>query len=272
MLHKPHALQPLLQRIKLQRLGNALDGLVQQVCGLLVIARGDEQAHIVKAGIVVAGVGLQGFGQFLQRSLGVSRLQQLLGFIHLGFGGQFVGAGQVLVQELAHLAFGLRAHKAIHRLAIHHQHTGGYAANAKHACDLLVGIDIHLGQLEAASVFDLQLLQRGHQRLAGATPCGPEVHQHGHRHRSGNHLGFKIFNGDINHGSVPVQRARCAPRCRLRRSGVQRAFSSQLRTIPTHKPVARNFKPAPRATPPLSTHPLGDGLKIAGSTRPGGLP
>ena len=164
---------------------------MQQRAGFFQAAAGDQQAHVVKAGIVVAGIGGHGFGQFLQGGLGVALLHELLGLLRIGFGVQSVFAGQVFVQELAHLALGLCAHKTIHGLAADHQHTGGHAAHAKHGGNLLVGIDIDFRQDKAPAVIGLQLLQHGHQRFAGAAPGGPKIDQHRGVHRGGDHLGFK---------------------------------------------------------------------------------
>jgi hypothetical protein len=59
------------------------------------------------------------------------RGQHLLGLFGFGLGSQLVFAGQVLVQEGLDLAFGQGAHEAVHRLAVHHQHAGGDAADAE---------------------------------------------------------------------------------------------------------------------------------------------
>ena len=190
---KLNALQPLFEGHKTLRLRNALEWLLQQAGGFLGTTAGNQQAHVVKARVVVGGVGGHGFGQFLQGCVGVSGLHQLLGFFGLGLGVQGIFTGQVLVQEGAHLAFGLCTHKAIDRAATDHQDAGGHAADAKHGGNLLVGVHIDLGQSETACVVGLQLLQRGHQGFAWATPGGPKIHQHRRLHGGGNHLGFKIF-------------------------------------------------------------------------------
>ncbi|MNR27007.1 hypothetical protein D3C85_1442560 [compost metagenome] len=109
----------------------------------------------------------------------------------------------MLVEEGAQLAFGLGAHETVHGTAAHHQHAGRHRADAEHASELLLLVGIDLGQLETAGVVDLELVQQRAQGLAWAAPGRPEVHQHGHFHRGGNHLGFKIFYRDIDHGAKP---------------------------------------------------------------------
>jgi hypothetical protein len=200
VLHgKFQRLEPLVQRFEAQRLGNALDGFGQQGRSFLEAAGGDQQAHIVKARIVVGRVGRQRIGQLLQRRLGVAGLQQGLGFVGVGLGRQLALGGQMLVQELAQLAFGLGAHEAVHGLAADHQHAGRDGADAEHAGQLLLLIGVDLDQLEAAFIGDFQLFQHRAQRLAGAAPGRPEVHQHGHGHGGGYDFGFKILEGDVNH-------------------------------------------------------------------------
>jgi hypothetical protein len=144
-------LEPLVQRFEAQRLGNALDGFGQQGRSFLEAAGGDQQAHIVKARIVVGRVGRQRIGQLLQRRLGVAGLQQGLGFVGIGLGRQLALGGQMLVQELAQLALGLGAHEAVHGLAADHQHAGRDGADAEHAGQLLLLIESILTSLKRPS-------------------------------------------------------------------------------------------------------------------------
>ena len=192
-------LEPLVQRFKAQRLRNALDGLGQQGAGFFKAAGGDQQAHIVKACVVVGGIGRQCIGHFLQCGLGVASRQQGLRFVDFRFSRHLVASRQVLVEEFAQLAFGLSPCETVHGLAFNHQHASGNGANAKHAGQLLLLIRVDLGQLEAAFVGDFQLFQNRAQRLAGAAPGRPEVHQHRHLGRGGYDFGFKILDGDVNH-------------------------------------------------------------------------
>ena len=136
-----------------------------------------------------------------ERGFGIFLGQRVFG-CHFFFSGDFVGWRQVLVEELLDLAFALRAHETVHRLAVLHQNAGGNAADAEGTGQflLLVGIDLH--ELETTGVFDLDLLQNRAQRLARAAPRRPEIHQNGGLHRRGDDFGFKILYGDINHGKT----------------------------------------------------------------------
>jgi hypothetical protein len=115
----------------------------------------------------------------------------------------------VLVQELAHLAFGQRAHEAVHRLAVLHQDDRGDAADAEGAGQLLLVVGVDLRQLEAAAVLHLQLFQDRADGLAGSAPGRPEVHQHGLAHGGGNDLLLEVLYGDVDHagslGSLKVK-------------------------------------------------------------------
>ena len=66
--------------------------------------------------------------------------QQLLGLAQVFFGDQFTFTGQMLVQKLAHLALGQRAHEAVGRLAVFEQDAGGDGADAKSLRDVLLVI------------------------------------------------------------------------------------------------------------------------------------
>ncbi|MNT10072.1 hypothetical protein D3C72_1448860 [compost metagenome] len=148
--------------------------------------------------------------QLFECGAGVAFGQGFECFFFLGFGHDLVSGGHMFVEKLSHLAFGQRTHEAVHGLAVHEQHAGGNAANTEHARQLLLLIRIDLDQLETAVVGGLQLFEDRAQRLAGATPRRPEVHQHGDIHRGGNHLGFKVLYGDINHGGGPGADGACS--------------------------------------------------------------
>ena len=121
-------------------------------------------------------------------------LRHLLGA--LVFGGR-----QVLVQEFLDLAFGHRAHEAVHRLAIHQQHAGRDAADAESGRQLLLLVGIDLDQLEAAAVLGLDLFQQRTEDLARPAPGRPEIHQDWLRLRRVDDFGFKVFEGDVDHSS-----------------------------------------------------------------------
>ncbi len=199
---------PHLDRAEPARAGDLGDDGREGDLGVVHASELQQQLHVVEARIVVRGVGGDGMLELFEGGVGVAILQRLLGGLFLGLGQQFIGAGHVLVEEGADLSLGLRAHEAVHGLAVHHQHAGGNAADAEHAGDLLllVGIDLH--ELEAARILGFQLLEDGAERLAGAAPGGPEVHQDGHFHRGGDDLGFEILYGDVDHCVQQAGRAK----------------------------------------------------------------
>jgi len=106
----------------------------------------------------------------------------------------------VLVQEGLDLAFGQGAHEAVDRLTVHQQHAGGDAADAEGTGQLLLVIGIDLDQLETAGIGFFHLFQDGAERLAGPAPRCPEVDQHRCGHGGFNDLGFKVGDGDVDHG------------------------------------------------------------------------
>jgi hypothetical protein len=123
-----HGVEPLRQGLKAQRNRNLRQPGCQGRRGVAKLAGADQQLHIVEANVVIAGVRGQRTAQALQRGVHIAGLQVLLGFLRVGLRGQFVLAGQVLVQKLAQLALGQRAHEAVHRLAPLHQDAGRDAA------------------------------------------------------------------------------------------------------------------------------------------------
>ena len=135
------------------------------------------------------------FGQRVQR----------FGFFGGGF--DFLGRGQVLVQEGADLGLGQGPDEAVHRLAAleHHAerdraHTEGLAQLAG---DLGLVVAVELGQLEAAGVGGLQAVEHRAELLARAAPGCPDVEQHRLLHRALDQFGFEILEGDIDHRGVP---------------------------------------------------------------------
>ena len=64
---------------------------------------------------------------------------------------------QMLVQKSFHLALRHGTLKAIDGFALHHQNTGGNAANAKGCGNFLFLVRIHLSQDKAASIVGFQL-------------------------------------------------------------------------------------------------------------------
>ena len=129
-----------------------------------------------------AGIGRERGLQAVERGLGVAFGQQLLGGLHLLFGGRFVGARHVLVEELPHLGLGQRADEAVDRLAALEQDAERDAAHAEHLRQLLrdlgLLVGVELDELEAAGVVGLELLEDRAERLAGAAPRRPDVEQH----------------------------------------------------------------------------------------------
>ncbi|MPN46051.1 hypothetical protein SDC9_193631 [bioreactor metagenome] len=147
--------------------------------------------------------------ELFQRSVGIALGQGVQRLLFLGLGLRLLGAGHVLVEKFAHLALGQRAGETVHGLTVHQQHAGGDTADAEHGGELLLLVGVDLGQLETARVVGFQLLQHRPERLAGAAPGRPEIHQHRHVHGGGDDLGFKVFYGDVDH-SMALPRHRVA--------------------------------------------------------------
>ena len=71
-VHKANGLRPGFQCLKAQRVLDALEWLFQLCLGFVNGAGLDQEAHVVKTGVVVARVGLQRLGQHLQGGLHVA--------------------------------------------------------------------------------------------------------------------------------------------------------------------------------------------------------
>ena len=209
--HKDQGLQPLVQRLKAQLQRNLFEHGRQQSVGLFKLAGADQDFDQVEARIVVPRVRGQSIFQLGLRGLQVARRHQLFSRLGFAFGQQGLFARNVFVQKFAQFAFGHGAHKAVHRLAVFQQNAGGNAAHAKGRSQLLllVGVDFH--QFEAPAIGLFRLFQQGAQGFARAAPGGPKVHQHGRGHGGGDHLGFKIFGRDINHGGQYFRWKRVKP-------------------------------------------------------------
>ncbi|MDT4875859.1 hypothetical protein FQZ97_1112580 [compost metagenome] len=109
----------------------------------------------------------------------------------------------MLVEEGPHLALGQRTHEAVDRAAVLEQDHRGDAADAEGAGELLLVVRVDLHQLEGAAVVGFELLQDGAERLAGAAPRGPEIHQHRLGGGGGDHLLFEVGDGDVDHARGP---------------------------------------------------------------------
>ena len=153
----------MLQGFKAQLQGDLRHGGRQRHLGLCQLTHGHQQLHIVKPCVVIGRVDGQGLLQLGQGRAGVALGQQGLGLAQIVLGHQFVHAGQMLVQKLAHLALGQSAHEAIGGLAILEQDASGDGADAKGLGQLLFVVRIDLDQLEATAVIDLEFFQNGAQ-------------------------------------------------------------------------------------------------------------
>jgi hypothetical protein len=174
-------------------------GRQQGVC-LFKLAGADEDFDQVETRIVVARVRGQSVFQLGLRGLQVARGHQLFGRLGFAFGQQGLFARNVFVQKLAQFAFGHGAHEAVHGLAVFQQNAGGNAFDAKGCGQLLLLIRVDFDQFEAAAVGVFHFLQQRAQGFTRAAPGGPKVNQHRDGGGGGDHLGFKIFGRDINHG------------------------------------------------------------------------
>ena len=186
-------------------IGNHLAGhRLEHAAGLGHVAQREQCAQTVEARRVVAGVERHRLAQLLQCAFGVALGQQGGGILHIFVGGRFIGAGHVLVEKGADLAFRQGPDEAVHRLAVFEHHAKRDAAHTEHlrqlARDVGLLVGVELGQLEATRVGDFQLFQQRAQRLARAAPRGPDVEQHRLLHRGVDQVGFKILQRNVDHG------------------------------------------------------------------------
>jgi hypothetical protein len=158
------------------------------------------QLHKVEARLVVVRVGFHRLLQLLQRAFEVALGNGVQRFLFNCHGFQLVGGGQMLVEEFLDLTFGQGAHETVNRLAVHEQHAGWDAADAERCGELLFLVGVDLDQLEAPGVSGLHFFQQRADHLARTAPRGPEIDQHGCVVRSFDNLGFKIGDGDVDHG------------------------------------------------------------------------
>lgn len=83
------------------------------------------------------------------------------------------------VDELGQLCFGQGAYLGGFLVAIFEDDQGGNTANAEFGGGLRVGVNIDFANFDFASVFIGDFNEYRGNHLAGATPLGPEVDQHG---------------------------------------------------------------------------------------------
>ena len=86
----------------------------------------------------------------------------------------------MFVEEQPDVRLGEGAHKFVDRGTIAEQLDRRDAADAELSRDRLLLLGVDLAENELTSVLVDQLGQDGHQYLAGLTPAGPEVQQHGY--------------------------------------------------------------------------------------------
>ncbi len=195
-------------RVQQRLAGHRLVGLARLRDAALL----EQQLHVVAARHVVRRVDGDRLLQPCERGLGIAVGGERLGFVDLVLGLQRFLARHVLVEEGAHLALGQRADEAVHRLALVEQHAERDGADAEGlaelAGDLGLVVAVELGQLEAAGIGHLQLLQHGRQRAAGAAPGGPDVQQHGLLHGVVDEVGLEVLERDVDHGERVVEAGR----------------------------------------------------------------
>jgi hypothetical protein len=101
---------------------------------------------------------------------------------------------------LPYSGFGLRADKAIDRLAVPHNHNGRQTTHTELLGDALLVVAIHFRQQELTGVFVRQFFQHRHQGFTRRAPFRPEIDDHrplkrfvdqhflGVRHSDGNNM------------------------------------------------------------------------------------
>jgi hypothetical protein len=115
---------------------------------------------------------------------------------HVGAGQLAAGHLQDALDELPDLALGKRALEQVGDLALREGDHGGHRLQRQaHLHQLLdegaVLVDVDLDQADAALGGAHHLFQRRRQRLAGAAPGRPEVHEHRHLARGLDDVGHE---------------------------------------------------------------------------------
>ncbi len=157
-----------------------LDG-VDHLVGVIQLAIGQQRAGQDQQQRIV-GFGLQrGLqqGNGLLRLTGVDQRLCLSGQILFRRFGCGSGLVDVRREQVANRTLGLHTGEAFDRLTVLEQHHGRQAANAEAFGQAGLGIAVDLGQQQFPLVAVDNFLQHRKQRLAGRTPVGPEVDQHG---------------------------------------------------------------------------------------------
>ncbi len=77
---------------------------------------------------------------------------------------------------------------------------GGYSLDAELLCELLLAVDIDLGEDDLPAAPLDGCLQHGPERPAGPAPRCPEVHHDGHVMRPVDDLARETLRGDVDDG------------------------------------------------------------------------
>ena len=113
-------------------------------------------------------------------------------------------------EEFAQLRFRQGAGKAVDQLPVLDQHHGRDRADLERGGELLLLVDIDLGQQERAVVIGGEFFQDRPELLARPAPFGPEIDQHRHLQRFLDDVGFERIGGgveDVGFGGVGHGRA-----------------------------------------------------------------
>ena len=149
---------------------------------------------------------LQNAGKGAIGLFGFTRRQQALAFFQHGgrIRGLILGCWrfgtdrqllQKLVQRLRQLRFGARICQIGDRLALENSIDGGDRADLKLRRDEVVGVHIHLDQLDTAvGVIRRHFLQHRAKLFAGAAPFGPEIQNDEAGHRRIDHVGTELID------------------------------------------------------------------------------
>ena len=116
------------------------------------------------------------------------------------------GRLNVRVDKRRELGLAHRAHFGGNRLPALEEHQRGDAANIVFGRNFLVGIHVHLGDLELARILFRSFFEHWRNHFARAAPFSPVVHQHGRVGFENVSVKAGIGNvGDIGaHGEIPV--------------------------------------------------------------------
>src|SRR5688572_9334620 len=88
-------------------------------------------------------------------------------------------SGAHLVELRLEVFLALQAHDLIHDLSVLEEEQSGNRVDTELNGEVLVVVDVDLGDLHLAVIFGGQFIQQRPKLLARSAPLGPKIHEHG---------------------------------------------------------------------------------------------